>query len=183
LPSSGIEDFPNGAYYIYRNRHFGRLEKNRCRYGNLTRTSFLQEEVFMEFKISRVEYFHTTVADQPGEAYNLLSHLAGLGINLLAFTAVPVGPSVTQLTIFPADPAQFRHEAGKMNMHLDGPHKAFLVQGDDELGALAEIHRKIYEADVNVYSASGVTDGQGSFGYIVYIRSNDFDKASAALGL
>ena len=57
------------------------------------------------------------------------------------------------------------------------------VQGDDELGALAEIHRKIYEADVNVYSASGVTDGQGSFGYIVYIKSNDFEKAAAALAL
>ena len=137
----------------------------------------------MNFKISKVEYFHTTVADQPGEAFKFLSQLAGLGINLLAFTAVPVGPSVTQLTIFPADPAQLRHEAGKMGMHLDGPHKAFLVQGDDELGALVEIHRKIYEADVNVYSASGVTDGQGSFGYVVYLKSNDFDRAAAALDL
>ena len=137
----------------------------------------------MEFKISKVEYFHTTVADQPGEAYRFLSQLAGLGISLQAFTAVPVGPSVTQLTIFPADPAQLRNEAIKIGLHLDGPHKAFLVQGDDELGALAEIHRKIFEADVNVYSASGVTDGQGSFGYVVYIKSNDFDKAAAALGL
>jgi hypothetical protein len=137
----------------------------------------------MEFSISKVEYFHTTVADQPGAAYKFLSQLAGLGINLQAFTAVPVGPSVTQLTIFPEDPAQLRHEASKIGMHLDGPHKAFMVQGDNELGALAEIHRKIYEADVNVYSASGVTDRQGSFGYIVYIKSNDFDKASKALGL
>jgi hypothetical protein len=64
---------------------------------------------------------------------------------------------------------------------LDGPHKAFFVQGDDELGALAKIHRKIYEADVNVYSASGVTDGQGSFGYIVYVRSQDFEIAANAL--
>ena len=137
----------------------------------------------MEFKISKVEYFHTTLADQPGEAYKFLSQLAGLGINLQAFTAVPVGPSVTQLTFFPEDPAQLRHEAGRIGMHLDGPHKAFLVQGDDELGALAEIHRKIYADEVNVYSASGVTDGQGSFGYIVYIKSNDFDKAADALGL
>jgi hypothetical protein len=137
----------------------------------------------MKFNISRIEYFHTTVTDQPGEAYKFLSQLAGLGINLKAFTAVPVGPSITQLTIFPEDPAQLRHEAAKIGMHLDGPHKAFLVQGDDELGALAEIHRKIFEADVNVYSASGVTDGQGSFGYIVYIKSNDFGKAAAALGL
>jgi len=137
----------------------------------------------MEFKISKVEYFHTTVADQPGEAYKFLSQLAGLGINLLAFTAVPVGPSVIQLTIFPQDEAQLRHEAGRIGLHLEGPHNALLVQGDDELGALAEIHRKIYEADLNVFSASGVTDGQGSFGYIVYIKSDDFDKAAAALGL
>ena len=137
----------------------------------------------MEFKISKIEYFHTTVADQPGEAYKFLSQLNGLGINLLAFTAIPVGPSVTQLTIFPDDPPQLKHEASKIGMHLDGPHHAFLVQGDDVLGALAEIHRKIYAADVNVYSASGVTDGQGSFGYIVYIKSNDFDKAAKALDL
>ena len=87
------------------------------------------------------------------------------------------------MTLFPDDSPQLKHEAGKIGMHLDGPHKAFLVQGDDELGALAEIHRKIYEADVNVYSASGVTGGQGSFGYIVYIKSDDFDKAAVALGL
>ncbi len=137
----------------------------------------------MEFKISKVDYYHTTVADVPGEAYRFLSNLAGLGINLLAFAAVPVGPSVTQLTIFPSDPALLRHEAVRIGLHLEGPHKAFLVQGDDELGALAAIHRKIFEADVNVYSASGVTDGEGSFGYIVYIKSNDFEKAAAALGL
>ena len=137
----------------------------------------------MKLRITRVEYYHTTVADQPGEAYKFLSQLAGLGINLLAFTAVPVGPSVTQLTIFPDDPAQLKHEAAKIGLTLEGPHKAFMIQGDDELGALAEIHRKIYDADVNVYSASGVTDGQGTFGYIVYVKSQDFEAAAEALGL
>lgn len=137
----------------------------------------------MKFKISRVEYFHTTVADQPGEAYKFLSQLASLGINIQAFTAVPVGPSITQLTIFPADPAQLKHEASRIGTYVDGPHKAFLVQGDDELGALAEIHRKIYEVGVNVHSATGVTDGRGSFRYIVYIKSDNFEKAAVALGL
>jgi hypothetical protein len=137
----------------------------------------------MEYTISKVKYFHATVADQPGEAYKFLSQLAGLGINLLAFSAVPVGPSVTQLTVFPEDPARLKHEGSKMGMYFDGPHKAFLVQGDDELGALAEIHRKIYDVDVNVHSASGVSDGRGSFGYIVYIKSDNFERAAAALGL
>ena len=57
----------------------------------------------MAFKIRRVDYFYTTVKDQPGEAYRLLSQLADLGVNLLALTAVPIGPLHTQLTIFPED--------------------------------------------------------------------------------
>ncbi len=137
----------------------------------------------MEQRIVRVEYYHTSVKDQSGEAYKFLSKLAELGINLLAFTAVPVGPGITQLTVFPDDPTKLKHEAIKIGLTLDGPHKAFWVQGDDELGALAKIHRKIYEADVNVYSASGVTDGQGSYGYIVYVKAQDFENAAAALGI
>ena len=42
----------------------------------------------MPYRIRRVEYYYTTVEDQPGEAYKLLSRLASLGVNLLAFTAV-----------------------------------------------------------------------------------------------
>ena len=45
----------------------------------------------MAYRIRRVEYYYTTVEDQPGEAYKLLSRLASLGVNLLAFTAV-LGP-------------------------------------------------------------------------------------------
>jgi hypothetical protein len=56
-----------------------------------------------------------------------------------------------------------------------------LVQGDDDLGALAAIHLKIFEANVNIYSASGVTDGSGSFGYVIYVKPEDYDRAAAAL--
>ncbi|NIQ59936.1 MAG: hypothetical protein GWN71_43370, partial [Gammaproteobacteria bacterium] len=119
----------------------------------------------------------------PGEAYRLLSRLADLGVNLLAFTAVPVGPEHTQLTLFPEDPAQLTDEAEKARIELDGPHAAILVQGDDdELGALADIHEKLYDAEVNVYASSGVTDGRGAFGYVVYVRSEDYETAAEALG-
>jgi hypothetical protein len=135
----------------------------------------------MECDIKKVEYFYTTVKDQPGEAYKILAELAALGINLLAFTAVPIGPATTQLTIFPEDTALLKKEAAKAGMTLDGPHPALLVRGDDDLGALAEIHLKIFAANVNVYSASGVTDGRGSFGYIIYVKSEDYERAVAAL--
>ena len=66
---------------------------------------------------------------------------------------------------------------------MDGPHPALLVQGDDELGALTGLHKKLYQANVNVYTSSGVTDGKGSFGYVVYIRAEEMDKAVSALGI
>ena len=108
----------------------------------------------MAYRIRRVEYFHATVVDEPGEAYKVLSALAGLGVDLVAFTAVPVGPDRTQLTVFPGDPGKLKSEAQKAGMALDGPHRALLVQGDDELGALASVHEKIYRSSVNVYAST-----------------------------
>jgi hypothetical protein len=73
--------------------------------------------------------------------------------------------------------------ARKAGLVLDGPHPAFLVQGDDELGALAGIHERISDANINVYASSGVADGRGSFGYVIYVRPDDYERAAAALGI
>jgi hypothetical protein len=135
----------------------------------------------MAYRIRRVEYFHTTVVDQPGESYRVLSALAGLGVNLLAFTAVPVGPDTTQLTLFPEDPSKMRSEAQKSGMTLEGPHRAILVQGDDELGALAVVHEKIFKTGVNVYASNAVSDGFGKYGYLVFVRPEDYERAAKAL--
>lgn len=137
----------------------------------------------MSFRIQKVEYFYTSVVDQPGEAYKFLSTLAKAGINLLAFTAIPVGPMRTQLSIFPEDPSKFAVQAKNAGIQIDGPYSAILVQGDDQLGAFAEVHHKLYEANVNVYACSGVTDGRGTFGYLLYIRPEQFDAAIKALNL
>jgi len=131
----------------------------------------------MAYKIRQADYFYATVNDPPEEAGKLLSELAELGINLLAFTAVPVGPMRTQFTIFPEDDAQFTNAARLAGL------AALLVQGDDELGALASVHGKLQLAGVNVYAASGIADGQGAFAYIVYVRHEDFDRAASALDL
>jgi len=135
----------------------------------------------MAFTIRRVDYFYAWVEDQPGQAYKLLSVLAEVGVNLLAFTAIPVGPMRTQLTIFPEDTLKMADAAKKANVALDGPHRALLVQGDDKLGVLADVHAKLFQAGVNVSASSGVTDGRGSYGYIIYIRPEQFDKAAEAL--
>jgi hypothetical protein len=137
----------------------------------------------MAFTIRRVDYFYATIPDTPGEGYKLLSQLAEFGVNLLAFTAVPVGPMRTQLTLFPEQPDKLREMAQKAGLQLDGPHPALLVLGEDRLGALARIHEQLYGARVNVYASSGVTDGRGGFGCVLYVRPEEIGRAGQALGL
>lgn len=136
----------------------------------------------MPYQSRRVDYFYVTVRDQPGEAYRLLSDLERLGINLLAFTAVPGGPTRSQLTLFPEDAAQLQTMAAPAGIQLEGPYPAILVQGDDELGALARVHEKIFQAGVNVYASTGLSDGSGRYGYLIYVRPEDIDRAVDALG-
>jgi hypothetical protein len=137
----------------------------------------------MAIRILKAQYFYTSVQDQPGEAYKLLGQLENIGVNLLAFTAIPMGEDRTQFTLFPEDTNELQQAAENAGFTLDGPHAALIVQGDDELGALTDLHKKLYQANVNVYTSSGVTDGKGSFGYVVYIRAEEMDKAVSALGI
>jgi hypothetical protein len=135
------------------------------------------------FTVRRVQYFYVDVRDETGAAYRLLAELAARGVGLLAFTAVPTGVARAQFALFPEDPNRLAAEARTAQMPLDGPRHALLVQGDDELGALADVHERLFEAGVDVYASSGVTDGRGSFGYVVYVREDQFETAARALGV
>lgn len=137
----------------------------------------------MDHTIRRVEYFYTTVNDRPGEALRFLTALADLGINLLAFTAIPVGLHQTQLTIFPDDPHKLTDQSERAGFIVDGPHNALLVQGRDVPGALVGIHEVLHDAGVNVYAATGVSGGGGQFGYMLHIRPTEFQVAADALGV
>lgn len=137
----------------------------------------------MAITVRRVEYFHTTVRDEPGEGYRLLSQLADQGVNLLAFTAVPVGPMSTQVTLFPEETTRMQTAAREAGIDLVGPQNALLVHGDDELGAAAGLYQRLFEAGVNVYASSGITDGRGSFGYVLYVRPAEYAHAVTALGI
>ena len=136
----------------------------------------------MSLQIRRVEYYTANVADRIGSAYQVLSELAKSETNLLAFSCVPVGPSNLQVTLFPDDPEKLERSSGKMGLALMAPQHAFLVQGDDEIGALTDVHRRLYDAQVDVYAANGITDASGRFGYLIYVRPDDYERAAGILG-
>lgn len=137
----------------------------------------------MQATVRKVDYFYMTVPDKPGAACNVLFQLAAADVNLLAFSAVPIGPENTQLVLFPESINSLARGAEKAGFVLSGPNRAFLIQGDDKLGALVNIHEQLSDAGINVYASTGVADGKGGFGYVMYVKGNRFDDAARVLGV
>ena len=136
----------------------------------------------MSATIRCVKYFYVMLEDRPGQGCMLLSQLAQADVNLLAFSAVPAGPSLTQLIVYPESPEKLVRMAEKNALVMTGPHKAFLINGDEKLGALVEIHRKLWDASINVVTSSGVTDGRDGYGYILHVRPEDYNEVAHLLG-
>ncbi|WP_136660618.1 hypothetical protein [Nitratireductor sp. XY-223] len=135
----------------------------------------------MAYTVRRIDYFYITVTETAGLGYEVLSGLAEQSVNLAAVTAVPAGPARTQFTVFPEDTGKMKSAAQRANIPLEGPHPALLVRGDDEIGALARIHEKLLDANVHVFASTGVADGKGGYGYIIYVPPEEYERAAETL--
>ncbi len=133
----------------------------------------------MATRIRFVPYYYARIEGDPEAAYGWLEELAGADVDLLAFSAVPYGPNHVELTLFPVDADALKASSLARGTDLVGPYHALLIQGDDHLGALARVHGELRESGVRVYASNGVTDGEGRFGYVVYVRERDADAAAA----
>ncbi len=137
----------------------------------------------MSYKIRKLNYYYAITQDKPGEAHKILSILADVGVNQLAFNTMQMGPERAQITLFPEDEFLLVNVAKKAGLNLDGPYNAILVQGTDEMGALIEVHEKLHNANINIASSTAIADGSGSYGYLIYLRPDDYDKAAEVLSI
>jgi hypothetical protein len=44
------------------------------------------------------------------------------------------------------------------------------------------VHERLVNADIDIFASSGVSDGRGAFGYLIYVREDQFEGAATALG-
>ncbi len=132
--------------------------------------------------IQRVEYFYVQVPDKPGEGARALAALRDAGVNLLAYSGFPAGRRA-QLDFVPADPAAFREAAKRAKWKVKGPKRAFLIQGDDRVGACAEILDRLAAAKINVTAMDAVAAGMGRWAAILWVKPAAFKKAAAVLGV
>ncbi len=132
--------------------------------------------------IQQVDYFYTEAPDKPGEAARALAQLKEAGVNLLAFSGFPKGRR-SQLDFIPADPAAFKAAAKKNKWKLAGPKKGFLIQGEDRVGALADLLAKLAEAKINVTATDAVCAGGDRYGMILWVKPRDVKRAAKAFGV
>jgi hypothetical protein len=132
--------------------------------------------------IQRVDYFYTMVPDKPGEAARMLAVLREAGVNLLVFSGFPEGRR-GQLDFVPADAGAFRQAAKKAGWKLTGPKRAFLLQGEDRVGAVAETLGKLAAAKINVTAIDALCAGAGRYGAILWVPQRDVARAAKMLGV
>ena len=131
--------------------------------------------------IRKVVYFSMQVPNRPGVGLEMLKSIAKGRQNLLAFTGFPDGAKA-QVDFVPARPAEFARGARKAGVKLGKRKTAFLVQGEDRVGALVRILEKLAQARINMVAMDAVTAGGRRFGAIFWVRPKDVGRASRLLG-
>lgn len=131
--------------------------------------------------IRRADYFSMDIPNKLGEGARLLGALRDAGVNLLAFTGFPAGRRA-QVDFIPAETASFRAAARKLGMKI-GPRKTvFLVEGDDRVGAIAELCDRIAATGVNLTAMDAVSAGNGRYAAMFWVDPRDVNKTAKALG-
>jgi hypothetical protein len=132
--------------------------------------------------VQGVDYYYVTVPDVPGEGQRILSALKDSGVNLHAFLGFPLGGGQSQLDLVPEDPAALREAAEQAGVALSEAKRAFLIQGDDRVGAVADTLAKLAAANVNLTAAAATGAGSGRYGMILWVAAGDYERAADALG-
>jgi hypothetical protein len=139
-------------------------------------------EVPMADTVRGVDYYYMTVSNTPGEGQRILSAVKDSGVNLLAFLGFPVGGGQSQIDLVPEDAAALKAAADEAGVTLSEAKRAFLIQGDDRVGAVADTLAKLAAANINVTAAAATGAGSGRYGMILWVAAGDYERAAHALG-
>ncbi len=130
--------------------------------------------------IRQIDYFYMLVPHKAGEAARALNALKDAGVNLIAFSGFPEGRRA-QLDFIPADATVFKSAAKANQWKVVGPKRGFLIQGDDRVGAIADIAGKLANAKINVVAIDAVC-ADGRYGALCWVAPRDLKKAAQLLG-
>ena len=132
--------------------------------------------------IRLVDYFYMEVPDKPGEGARVLGQLKAAGVNLIGYSGFPKGRRA-QLDFIPADPAAFKAVARQNRWKLVGPKKGFVIQGDERVGAVADLLGVLAAVKISVTAMDAVCAGADRYGAILWVKPKDVRRAAKVLGI
>ncbi len=94
------------------------------------------------------------------------------------YVKVPDEPGTAARTL-----AALKEAAGKTGLKLSDAKKAFLIQGDDRVGAVFETVGKLAKAKINITATMATAAGGGRYGMILWVAPADYEQAAKALGV
>jgi hypothetical protein len=130
--------------------------------------------------IRKVAYFKMKTADKPGEAARILGALRDEGVNLLAFSGFPRGTRA-QLDFIAEDSDALKEAAKKEGLTISEEKSGFLIQGEDHVGAIADIVSLLGNVKINITAINAICAGEGRYGAILWVKPSDVEKAAEAL--
>jgi len=130
--------------------------------------------------VRKVSYYSMKVPQRPGSGAQLLAALKAAKVNLLAFTGFPAGGGA-QVDFVPQDNAKFVRAARQAKLRISSRKTVFLVQGEDRVGALAQVLGKLAKARMNVVAVNAVTAGRRRYGMMFWVKPKDVAKAARLL--
>ncbi len=133
--------------------------------------------------IRKIDYFALSVPDQPGEAHRVLAAFSAAGADLRAFCGFPLGGGKAQLDFVPADAPAFAAAAARLKLKVRKPKPAFLIEGEDRVGAVASVLEKLASQRIPIVAAQAISAGAGRWGMIVWVKPSRIEKAARALGV
>ena len=133
--------------------------------------------------VRRIEYYYTVVPNRPGAGAKVLDAFKAEGVYLVAFNGFPCSTRRVQLDFVPFDRDAFIRAAQKAGIKLVGPKEAFLIQGEDRVGAIADVLSKLGEAKINVTAMQAVATGAARYGAILWVKPRNIGRTVQILGV
>jgi hypothetical protein len=130
--------------------------------------------------LRKVVYFSVETPHTAGKGLRILAALRDAGVNLHAYKGFPTGRNA-QLDFVPEKPARFKAVARKLKLKVSAKKIAFLLQGDDKVGALTGVLAKLAKARINVTALDATVAGKGRFGSIFWVKPKNAAKAAKLL--
>ena len=135
----------------------------------------------MAHRVRKVNYFNLTVPNRAGQAEQILREVRGENINMHAFTGFPLRAGKTQIDLVTDESAKVRKMARKNDWRISKSKKAFLVTGNDEIGAVHKVLKKLADNKINVTAADAVAAGKGRYGMILWVKPKAYSRAARTL--